>query len=182
MAGPAIPARLVWAIDQLDVRPTDRLLEIGCGRGIAVSLICGRLTTGSITAIDRSPVAIKAAQARNRDHIAAGRATFHTLALADTNFAKSGFDKIFAVNVNVFWTDGTRALAAVRNMLAPPGVLHLVYQPPTTRQLITLTGKLAPALARSGFSVDEPLVVEGGTPLLCISGRIPMTAPDRRQT
>lgn len=182
MPAPTVPRRFLWAIDRLDIRPTDCLLEIGCGRGVAVALVCDRLTTGTITAIDRSPIAIKAAMARNRDHIASGKAVFHVLALCDADLPAYGYDKIFAVNVNVFWTDGTRTLAAVRNVLAPPGVLHLVYQPPTARQLPTLAEKLAPALARSGFSVDDPLVVEGGTPLLCISGRIPMTAPDRRRT
>ena len=173
MPPPTIPRRFLWAIDRLDIRPTDRLLEIGCGRGVVVALICDQLTTGTITAIDRSPVAIKAAVARNRDPITAGKAVFHALALCDADLPTRGYDKIFAVNVNVFWTDGAGALAAVRNALALRGVLHLVYQPPPARQLPALAGKLKPVLERAGFCVDEPLMTEGGTPLLCISGRIP---------
>jgi len=52
MAGKA-SQRFVWAVDTLQVRPADRLLEVGCGHGVAVSLVCERLTTGTITAIDR---------------------------------------------------------------------------------------------------------------------------------
>src|SRR3954449_12943420 len=73
MAGKA-SERFLWAVDTLEVRPTDRLLEVGCGHGIAVSLVCERLTTGTITAIDRSPKMIAMATRRNREHVDAGRA------------------------------------------------------------------------------------------------------------
>ncbi len=58
MAGKA-SERFVWAVDTLEVRPADRLLEVGCGHGVAVSLVCERLTTGTVTAIDRSPKMIE---------------------------------------------------------------------------------------------------------------------------
>src|SRR5215211_3536886 len=73
MAGKA-SERFVWAVDTLEVRPADRLLEVGCGHGVAVSLVCERLTTGTITAIDRSPKMIEMATRRNRQHVDAGRA------------------------------------------------------------------------------------------------------------
>jgi ubiquinone/menaquinone biosynthesis C-methylase UbiE len=68
MAGNA-SERFVWAVDTLEVRPADRLLEVGCGHGVAVSLVCERLTTGTITAIDRSPKMIEMATRRNREHV-----------------------------------------------------------------------------------------------------------------
>ena len=43
MAGKA-SERFVWAVDTLKVRQADRLLEIGCGHGVAVSLVCERLS------------------------------------------------------------------------------------------------------------------------------------------
>jgi cyclopropane fatty-acyl-phospholipid synthase-like methyltransferase len=46
--------RLVWAVEMLAVQPDDHLLGIGCGHGVAVSLVCEQLDTGTITAIDRS--------------------------------------------------------------------------------------------------------------------------------
>jgi trans-aconitate methyltransferase len=61
--------RFVWAVDTLEVRPANRLLEVGCGHGVAVSLVRERLTTGTITAIDRSPKMIEMATRRNREHV-----------------------------------------------------------------------------------------------------------------
>ena len=64
MASPA--ERLVWAVDVVDVRPGDRVLEVGCGHGVAASLVCARLEGGRLTAIDRSQKMIDMATGRNR--------------------------------------------------------------------------------------------------------------------
>jgi trans-aconitate methyltransferase len=65
--------RFVWAVDTLALDPADRVLEVGCGHGVAVSLVCERLTSGRITAIDRSNKMIEMAAHRNREHAARGR-------------------------------------------------------------------------------------------------------------
>ncbi|MGH3030315.1 MAG: class I SAM-dependent methyltransferase [Gaiellaceae bacterium] len=69
-----VAERFRWAVETLDPAPSDRLLEIGCGHGVAVSLICRTLSAGTIVAIDRSKSMINQAARRNREHVAEGRA------------------------------------------------------------------------------------------------------------
>lgn len=141
------PKRLAWAVEQLAVRPTDRVLEIGCGRGVAVALVAERLVTGSITAIDRSAHAVAGARQRNGAHLAAGRAELRHTALVELPQGPERYDKIFAVNVNVFWMSAAaRELSLVRNLLAPLGTFSLFYEPPEPAGAAKLETVLLPKL------------------------------------
>src|SRR3954462_5653461 len=109
MAGKA-SERFLWAGDTLEVRPADRLLEVGCGHGVAVSLVCERLPTRTISAIDRSPKMIEMASRGNREHVDAGRAVLEAVALEDDRLAARRLDKVFAFNVAPFWQQPEAAL------------------------------------------------------------------------
>jgi len=166
--------RFVWAVDTLEVRPADRLLEVGCGHGVAVSLVCERLTTGTITAIDRSPKMIEMARRRNREHVDAGRAELETAALEDSDLGDQRFDKIFAFNVAPFWLQPAAALAAVREHLASDGAVYVFWDarhsaPERARDL---GNELAGRLREGGFSVDGVLVEDlRPVPAVCVVGR-----------
>src|ERR687885_1660127 len=99
MAGKA-SERFVWAVDTLALDPGDRLLEVGCGHGVAVSLVCERLTRGTITAIDRSPKMIEMATRRNREHVEAGRGVPQAVALEGADPGDLGVHKGFPLNVS----------------------------------------------------------------------------------
>ena len=115
-------ARLVEAVDALDLQPDDRVLELGCGHGVAVSLVCERLITGHVTAIDRSPRMIEAAARRNAPHIAAGKATLICTTLEDADFGAARFDKIFGVHFPpMLRHDPAGTRARVERLLAPGG-------------------------------------------------------------
>ncbi len=123
--------RLRSVIDQLDIRPDDRVLEIGCGHGVAATLVCERLDGGRLTAIDRSPKMIEAAARRNAAFIEAGKAEFLVAALENLDLGDRRFDTIFAVRVGLFHRDPERARSFVEPWLAPGGGLFAFFdQPP----------------------------------------------------
>lgn len=152
-----IADRFHWAAETLDVQPDDHLLEIGCGHGIAVSLISPKLAGGKIVAIDRSSTMIAAAQRKNAACVSAGQAEFHTTSLDRASFADAQFDKIFAINVNLFWTSAAEELNLLRHWLRPSGALHLYYQPPDESKVKHLTDAVPAALEAHGFKLKATL-------------------------
>jgi cyclopropane fatty-acyl-phospholipid synthase-like methyltransferase len=157
----SIPQRISWAVDQLDVQPTDRFLEIGCGRGVAVELICQRLAGGHVLALDRSVTGIQAAAQRNARYTAVGSASFEAISLEDAELGEAQFDKVFAINVNLFWTNAAGLeLAAVKRALVPSGRLCLIYEPPSASRAVDIAERVVPRLDAAGFATH---VLTGST-------------------
>ena len=147
--------RHAWAVERLALEGHEQVLEIGCGRGLATVRVCARLTTGRVTAIDRSANAIAAARKRNDACLAAGRLMLIQTSLADLAIDTRPFDLAFAVNVNLFWIGAGRELAVLRNVLAPGGRLHLVYQPPSPAKRDSLIEQCRRALDADGFELMD---------------------------
>jgi ubiquinone/menaquinone biosynthesis C-methylase UbiE len=125
--------RLQEIVDRLGIRPDDRVLEIGCGHGVAATMVCERLDAGHVTAIDRSEKMIAAATARNAAHVEAGTAEFLVGDLEDIDLGERRFDLIFAVRVRLFDTEPDRARALAEQWLAPGGEVRSFYDRPARR-------------------------------------------------
>ncbi|MDQ3792289.1 MAG: class I SAM-dependent methyltransferase [Actinomycetota bacterium] len=123
--------RLRSVVEQLDIRPGDRVLEIGCGHGVAATFVCERLEGGHLTAIDRSAKMIRAAARRNVAYVEAGKAEFLVATLEDFDLGDRRFDKIFAVRVGLFHREPERARGLAERWLAPGGALFVFFDPPS---------------------------------------------------
>jgi SAM-dependent methyltransferase len=153
--------RLVWAVETLGVRPDDRVLEVGCGHGVAVSLVCERLDGGSVLGIDRSAKMIEMAARRNAAHVAAGRAAFQVAALHEADLGDARFDLVFAIHVPVLLRgDPRRELAIVRSHLGSGGRFALPFQPLDPATTEPTARRLAGMLEAGGFVVEEQRVAE----------------------
>lgn len=124
--------RLRAIVESMKIRPGDRVLEIGCGHGVAATLICEKLKTGRLVAIDRSKKMIDAAMSRNQEYVDAGVAEFLLADAQDFNPGRMKFDKILAVRVALFHRGAAakRARDLLNRWLEPDGKVFLIYDEP----------------------------------------------------
>ena len=125
--------RLRSIVEQLAIGPDERVLEIGCGHGVAAALVCERLEGGHLTAVDRSAKMIEAATRRNAAYVEAGTAEFLLADLECLDLGDRRFDTIFAVRVGLFHRDPDRARRLAERWLAPGGALFAFFDPPPGR-------------------------------------------------
>jgi ubiquinone/menaquinone biosynthesis C-methylase UbiE len=122
--------RLIRIVDALELQPDQRVLEIGCGHGVAADLICRRLDGGRLVAVDRSPKMIAAAAKRNAAHVEAGTLDLVVSSFEDLDLGDRRFDVLLAVRVGLFHREPERARALAERWLAPGGRIVAVYDGP----------------------------------------------------
>ena len=86
------------AVELLDVKPTDRILEIGFGPGVAIEALSRSATVGLVAGIDPSAVMLRQATKRNRQAIEAGRVVLKSGTASELPFDDGAFDKVLAVS------------------------------------------------------------------------------------
>lgn len=161
--GPAVPARVAWAVELLDPSPDDVVLEVGGGPGVSAALVCERLTTGRLVAVDRSAVALERTGRRAAHHVAAGRLVLVNSALADAPLEPASVDRAFAVDVNLFWTrDAAAELDVLARALRPSGPLAVLYGSAGPTGPGRVLGAVSAAVGRHGFTDVRTVVSSAG--------------------
>ncbi len=129
-----ISDRLRQAVEALPLTPGMRVLEIGCGPGVAARAVAARIGDGKVVAIDRSATAIAQAVRGSAAEIASGQLEFRVAAIED--FAPEGeaFDLAYAHRVGALDgrhpEAGRRALQRLKRLLKPGGLLVIDDRPP----------------------------------------------------
>lgn len=109
------------------------MLEIGCGAGLALSLLATRAK--HVVGIDRSPKQIALARART-PNVRLESIAFEE---APAVFGAGSFDRILAVNVNAFRLAPEESLPSLVSLLRPRGKLVLAWESPA-RELVAVVG------------------------------------------
>lgn len=148
--------RNVWAVSLLEVQPSDRILEIGFGPGLAVRELSRLAPDGYVCGIDHSEVMLQRARRLNAAGIARGQVDLRLGSVEDLPHFDQPFDRILTVNSMLFWRDPVARLAELRRLLRSGGTLAVVHQPrgPTASDGAAAAAgrELEAALAQAGFS------------------------------
>ncbi|WP_321574627.1 class I SAM-dependent methyltransferase [Paraburkholderia franconis] len=116
-----------WAIDLLDVRASDRVIEIGFGPGVGIRLLAQKATAGKIAGVDPSPEMLAQAAARNAQAIARGQVDLRQGSAGRLPFDDDTFDKALAINSMQVWPDAAAGLAELRRVMRPGATLALAF-------------------------------------------------------
>ena len=169
--------RSVWVFSMLELKPSDRVLEIGFGPGADIAR-ASRLAT-FVAGVDHSEVMVRQAAGRNASAIRAGRVILQLGSSTQIDFPDSHFDKVYAINSAQFWKDMTTALQEIHRVLKPGGWVALAVQPrgknatdETARQVGI---GLSKALTASGFEeVHSEFQQMRPVATVCVLGQRPV--------
>ena len=153
-----------WTIGFMDVQPTDHVLDIGCGGGMAIRLIAKIAVEGFVAGIDYSEEMVQQALKRNAAAVRAGRVEIRYGDVAALPYDDESFDKVISVEAFYFWPDPVANLQEVRRVMKPDGLVGLAMEgskeAPNWQKLAALAARMGLSIY-SGAETVEILTAAG---------------------
>lgn len=169
-----------WAVKLLDVQPGERVIELGCGPGVAVAALARRATQGLVVGVDHSAVMIGQARRHNTAAIRAGRVRLIHTPVQRLPLTERPFDAALAVNTVGVWPEPTARLREIGRMLRPGGRIALVSQPrcpgATAATSAAAADELAARLSEAGFENIRFETLALDPPAACVLATRPSSA------
>jgi len=146
------------AIELLNVQPTNRVLEVGFGPGVAIQLLAKRVSSGQVTGIDPSAEMVAQAATRNGKAIESGQVDLRRGSVERLPFADNIFDRVLTINSTQVWPDAIAGLREIRRVMKPGGRIALGF----TRYSGQPKSRLIKSVAAAGFSNAQVTETEEG--------------------
>jgi ubiquinone/menaquinone biosynthesis C-methylase UbiE len=160
-----------WTIGMMDVGPADRILDVGCGGGMAMRLLSRRARRGFVAGVDYSGEMVRQAAGRNAKAVAEGRVEVrHGDAMA-LPYGDNFFDKACGIETFYFWPDPVAGLREIRRVLRPGGLVAITLE--MSKESARQTSPLRRYLSRgyAGRSAGLGLRICSGAELVEMMGR-----------
>ncbi|HUK00897.1 MAG TPA: methyltransferase domain-containing protein [Steroidobacteraceae bacterium] len=171
---PVDRARTRWVLSLLELRPEDRVLDVGFGPAYSTQLIADQVTSGLVVGVDRSPLMLDMARRRLRRHLHSRRVTLMCTDAADLPPFDVRFDKALSINLPGMAEDSVGLLTRVRERMAAGGRIAVALSAPASGPAggaaQTLGSTLGEKLAQAGFvrSTAHYSGATGSTPSVCV--------------
>jgi len=114
-----------WMVDCLAVGADDRVLDVGCGPGLAVAYAAGR-SRSRVVGVDASPTMVRLALRRNRAEVREGRVEIRLADATRLPFPDGTFTRIGSLNSLQFWVEPDEGLRQLHRVLEPGGRVAVV--------------------------------------------------------
>lgn len=137
----------------LMIQSSDKILEIGYGPGVGISLVSNRTKTNEIYGIDYSELMYKRASKKNIRFIEDNRVHLMFGDFVETELNTTGFDKIFCINVVYFWDNLQKPFEKVNSLLKEDGTfcIYMAGKEELTKDKIAQDGIF------NKYTIDEIL-------------------------
>ena len=116
-----------WGLKAAGIQLTDRVLDVGCGGGKAISHILEE-TRREVAGVDHSPEAVKTARSVNRAAISSGRLRIVESSVENLPFRDGFFDVVTAFETTYFWPELQAGLTEIHRVLNRCGRLVIANE------------------------------------------------------
>ncbi|MCU7934932.1 MAG: class I SAM-dependent methyltransferase [Candidatus Thiodiazotropha sp. (ex Dulcina madagascariensis)] len=128
-----------FALEILELKRGDNVLEIGFGRGTLLRRIADATPQGLVVGIDFSQDMVDAARKKNKRYIDNGLVRINQIDLQDIHYPEGTFDKVFTGNTIYFWTEPEKDIKKVKHVMKPGGTLVIGFRTREQMENIPIT-------------------------------------------
>ena len=114
-----------WGLSHVEIRPTDQILDIGCGGGANIARMLQLAPQGKVCGLDYSEVCVAKSAKHNRKAVARGASEIRCGSVSQIPWPDGAFDLVTAFETVYFWPDFVNDLREVRRALKPEGKLFI---------------------------------------------------------
>jgi len=117
-----------WALSKLPLERCERILDIGCGGGMLISLLNERFADAEIYGIDISEESVDMAKKVNSDIVREGRCHITLDSVSDIPYENVSFDLVTAFETYFFWPDLRNDLKEATSKVKKGGYIVIVSE------------------------------------------------------
>ena len=116
-----------WVIELLEVRPNDRVLEVGFGPGVVIQQVAA--IAACVAGVDLSQEMVDQARARNAGAVLSRRVDLRRSSVEDLPYGRNTFDAALAINSFQVWQNAVAGLREIHRVMKPGGRVALGFTP-----------------------------------------------------